>query len=180
MRNLETKADIRKRILTIRKSQSLEEQKKRSQKIQEQVLEHKNFCVASLIFLYMDCQAEVQTGFLLRQCWELGKRVVLPRVEGTEMEFYEVRSLEEVQPGAFGILEPIPLRNVEENGGFMVVPGVAFSKDGYRIGYGKGFYDRYLYRFPGIYTCGLAYVCQMLEQLPIEKHDRKLKEIIYA
>lgn len=126
----------------------------------------------------MDYKAEVQTGMLLEECFKLGKKVALPKVDGDEMDFYPVESLTDVKPGYFGILEPVTTKKVEVNQGFMTVPGVAFTKEGYRMGYGKGFYDRYLERFPKIYTCGLAYECQLVEHLPIEPHDKKLDELI--
>ncbi len=190
---METKAEIRKKILKVRQELCKEEQNRRSLKIQKQVLEHPHFQQAQWIFLYMDYKAEVQTGFLLEKCFELGKRLALPKIDGDVMNFYEVRTREDVQPGYFGILEPVTTREVtpelretagdaakvkNESKAFMTVPGVAFSKDGYRMGYGKGFYDRYLARFPGIYTCGLAYECQIVEELPVETHDKKLDELI--
>ncbi len=180
VRNLETKADIRKRILSLRLEQPQEEQNKRSQEIQKRILNNKHFCTSEWIFLYMAYKAEVQTEMLLEQALKMGKRVALPKVEDTTMDFYEIRSKIEVQPGYFGILEPITSDKVKAGQGFMAVPGVAFSKDGYRLGYGKGFYDRYLARFPGIYSCGLAFSCQMLENLPVQKHDRKLDEVVYV
>ncbi len=84
----------------------------------------------------------------------------------------------DVRAGYFGILEPAGQDKIERQHGFMMVPGVAFSKDGVRIGYGKGFYDRYLKRFPDIYTCAAAYAFQVADSLPFEKHDIKLMEII--
>lgn len=146
--------------------------------IQKKVLAMTAFKEASTVYLYMDFKGEVQTSLLLDECFRQKKRVVLPRIDGDEMDFYEVRSREELKPGYFGILEPVSRDKIDESRGFMVVPGVAFSKDGYRMGYGKGFYDRYLTRYPGIYTCGICYDCQVIDDLIVEEHDRKLDELV--
>lgn len=175
---METKADIRKRILKARQELSQKEQKEKSLLIQKKILANPYFQEAEWVFLYMDYKAEVQTGMLLDECFRLGKRIALPRVTGTEMDFYQVNKKEDVQPGYFGILEPVTTVKIEVNKGFMTVPGVAFTKDGYRMGYGKGFYDRYLAKFPEIYTCGLAYDCQIVDELPVEEHDKKLQELM--
>lgn len=175
---METKADIRKKMLMLRKQMSLEDAQKKSRVIQEKVLAHPKFQVSEWIFLYMDCRGEVQTKELLKQCLKQKKQVALPRVCGDEMNFYEVKGMEDVREGHFGILEPVGQDKVEKQHGFMLVPGVAFSKNGMRLGYGKGFYDRYLKRFPEIYTCAAAYAFQVLEELPAEEHDRPLMEII--
>lgn len=179
MKSLETKADIRKRILKIRETQPIELQKEKSMWIQKKVIQNAEFVGADWIYLYMDYRGEVQTGWLLEEALKLGKKVALPRVQNGEMDFYEVTSKAQVQAGYFGIPEPVTSKVVEEGHGFMTVPGVVFSKNNYRIGYGKGFYDRYLSRYPEIYTCGLAYGCQMLESVPADSHDIQLKEVIY-
>lgn len=170
--------EVRKRILQEREAMPAELQREKSLKIQNQVLENACFKREEWIFLYMNYKAEVQTDLLLEECLRQGKKVVLPRVCGSEMDFYRVKDRKDVQPGYFGILEPVTDKKIQINHGFMVVPGVAFTKEGCRMGYGKGFYDRYLERFPGIYTCGLAYDCQIVKQLPVESHDKKLNECI--
>lgn len=175
---METKADIRRQMLALRKQMSLEEQRNKSRVIQKKVLACLEFQKAEWIFLYMDCKGEVQTKELLMQCLKQEKHVALPRVCSDEMDFYEVKSIKDVEPGYFGILEPTGKKKIEKPHGFMLVPGVAFSKDGVRLGYGKGFYDRYLKRFPDLYTCAAAYAFQVADSLPFEEHDIKLKEII--
>lgn len=111
-------------------------------------------------------------------------RVVLPRVgdraDGTpEMEFfdYEPSSLIE---GAYGIIEPQGDKVcATEEIDLMVVPGVAFTRDGVRLGRGKGYYDRYLAR-EGFraYTVGVCYACQLLRELPSEEHDRRVDIVV--
>lgn len=175
---MDTKADIRKRMLHIRSTIPQIQQNTWSRTIQEQVLKRPAFQNADWIYLYMDYKSEVQTGFLFEECLKLGKHIALPRVHGSDMEFYEVRNRTDVLSGYKGILEPATTHLVQQPKAFMAVPGVAFSRNRMRLGYGKGFYDRYLQRFPDIYTCALAYECQVLEELPCEEHDVPLKELI--
>ena len=81
------------------------------------------------------------------------------RTRHTEMEFYEIHSLFELQPGTFGVLEPVPENSrlvQEETEGLCIVPGLSFDAEGYRLGYGKGYYDRFLSRFSGT-TAGVCY-----------------------
>ena len=106
-------------------------------------------------------------------------RVVLPRIEGDEMEFYDTTA--GMQSGSYGIMEPCattPIAPADID--VMIVPGVAFTRDGARLGRGKGFYDRYLSRagFRAT-TIGLCYAEQIVEQLPLEPHDRHCDEVMF-
>ena len=109
----------------------------------------------------------------------LSCRVVLPRVEGDDMEFFDYTPTD-LKEGSFGIMEPqgstpCPARDID----LMVVPGVAFTKEGGRLGRGKGFYDRYLSRegFRG-FCIGVGYKHQLLDSLPTEPHDRQMDMVI--
>lgn len=146
--------------------------------IQERILGRPQLQCARWVYLYMDYKSEVQTGLLLSECLRMGKHVAVPKVEGNEMHFYEIEDRTDVREGYRGIPEPCTDKRIEEEHAFMVVPGVVFSQDRRRIGYGKGFYDRYLHRFPQIYTCAAAYECQVVEQLPYEEHDVTIRELI--
>ena len=108
------------------------------------------------------------------------KRVVVPRIEGDEMEFYDIA--EGLKKGAFNIMEPIAATPIEPSEiDVMIVPGVVFTRSGARCGRGKGFYDKYLSR-EGFraHTIGVCYPCQIVEKLPTEEHDKVLDKVIYA
>ena len=107
------------------------------------------------------------------------KRVVVPRIEGNEMNFYDIA--EGLQKGAFGIMEPTSAIPIEPNEiDVMVVPGVVFTRNGARCGRGKGFYDKYLSRSGfRAYTIGVCYSCQIVDELPTEEHDKTLNRVIY-
>ena len=112
-------------------------------------------------------------------------RLLLPRVvdtaDGTpSMEFYDYNA-SALTVGSYGIMEPQgTVACAVEEIDLMVVPGVAFSADGVRLGRGKGYYDRYIAR-KGFraYTIGVCYDCQMLGQLPCDEHDRRVDSVIY-
>ena len=118
-------------------------------------------------------------GALARWCAE--KRLLLPRVEGEEMEFCEYRP-GELAGGAFGILEPqqsapCPPEEID----LIVVPGVAFTARGERMGRGRGYYDKYLSR-PGFRAVkiGVAYAHQQVDTLPVEPHDVRMDRVMFA
>ena len=91
------------------------------------------------------------------------------------MEFYQITSYEDLEPGHFGVWEPKVYCPVYEGpSALLLVPGVAFDREGRRIGYGGGFYDRYLEKHPDHHTVGYAYAFQIYEHLPTEVFDRRV------
>ncbi len=139
------------------------------------------FAAADVVALYSPVNNEVATRDLHAAAAAAGKRVCYPKVVGEELSFVEVGSLDDLTSGAFGVLEPTAGRVVEVDGlDLVVVPGVAFDRRGYRLGYGKGFYDRFLATAGqwDVFSVGLAFGFQLCEELPVEKHDRKLAVIV--
>ena len=134
---------------------------------------------ASVVALFISLSDEPQTADFIEQLLGKNKRVVVPRIEGDEMNFYDIS--EGVERGAFGIMEPISKEPIEPSKiEVMVVPGVAFTLDGRRCGRGKGFYDKYLSRNGfRARTIGVCYPCQVFDSLPTEPHDKKLDEVIW-
>lgn len=135
-------------------------------------------CDASVIALFISLPDEPQTATFIEQLSRKNKRVVVPRIEGEDMNFYDIS--EGFKKGSFGILEPTSKTPVKPNEiDVMIVPGVVFTLDGARCGRGKGFYDKYLSR-EGFraYTIGVCYPCQIVEDIPTEEHDKKLDCII--
>ena len=102
------------------------------------------------------------------------------KVQGEIMHFYEITALSDCVPGAFGILEPAgEEKDRITTPGFMLVPGLAFDKNGNRLGYGGGFYDKYLASHEEIITAALGYDFQIVEKVPSEPHDKKMDYLIY-
>ena len=169
---METKQVIRKEIFKRRKEAETTQIVEDSHAIFLALQSLPKFQQAEGIYLYIDCKNEVQTGEIMDEALRLGKRVAAPRVEGQEMVFYEIFSRDDLAPGYFGILEPkdgLPEAIAEE--GLLLMPGVAFDKDCHRIGYGGGFYDRYLQKHSGFYKVAVAFEFQMFAEVPTEPTD---------
>lgn len=124
---------------------------------------------AKTLLTFVSTPIEVDTRAIITAALADGKRVAVPRcVDGTrEMEFYLIRSLADLAPRTFGVLEPVPEQCVlltDFSGSISIVPGLAFDLSGYRLGYGKGYYDRFLsgYTHPKI---GIVYSCCVAHHL---------------
>ena len=170
---MESKKDIRKRVLVKRNSITRESWEEKSHSIYKQVVTHPFFLESEIIYCYIDYQNEVGTRKIIEKAWESGKKVAIPKVESDNMRFYEIQDFAELETGYKGILEPNSGRVVEANEGLIIVPGVAFDKARNRIGYGKGFYDKYLSRFSKLKTLAIAFEMQMVEHVPAEENDRR-------
>ena len=139
--------------------------------ISRRVCQSTLFQHASTLFIYVNYQNEVKTTPIIREAFRLNKTVAIPKISNHSIEFYKINSLEEVARGTFNILEPTTTERVTDKKGVMIMPGVAFDRCCHRIGYGKGFYDRYLKNFPELITIALAYECQIVDSIAYEPHD---------
>ncbi len=177
---METKALIRKRMLGMRDGMEERERGQKSLLIAKQVWAHPAYRKASGLLCYVSCKSEVQTAVLMEHAWKEGKSVYCPKVCGNEMEFYRITGLGDLEAGYKGIREPqdrdemLFSRAVMQEGNYlMIMPGCAFDKEGNRIGYGGGYYDRYLEKHGGIETMAICFEMQIAEKIPSEFHDRK-------
>ncbi|MBR6760966.1 MAG: 5-formyltetrahydrofolate cyclo-ligase [Oscillospiraceae bacterium] len=147
--------------------------------IAQQVLESRSFAKATWIFAYVSMPHEVYTRWLLGECLAKGKRLALPVCDtyAHTMQFYELCSMEELRSGAYRIPVPptaIERRVIPNAASLMLVPMLAFDAQGYRLGAGGGYYDRYLAQYP-IETMGLCYASGFVEALPHDSYDRRLQ-----
>ena len=138
---------------------------------------------ADTILMYHSLPDEVDTHSALDRLLAMGKKVLLPKViSDTEMTIHEYTGKDSLQPSEpYGILEPttpeFPILNSDISI-VVVVPGMAFDKQGHRLGRGKGYYDRFLSRVPNIYKIGVCFPFQILETVPFEKTDVVVDEVI--
>lgn len=170
------KKQLRKELITKRKKMTDEEFSNKSLSICNRLLNNSQYLKSKVIYCYYSVNKEVDLLPFIKQALEDGKIIAFPKVKGQNMDFFEVKSLEELEPGYFDIPEP-PETTPAPKGDLIIVPGVAFSKKGERLGYGGGFYDRFLEHHK-VYTIGVAYDFQIMNSLPTEEHDMKLNEII--
>ena len=144
------------------------------------LLSEEAFADASSVALYFPVNGEVDTRGIFRKCLELEKKAFFPKTRGSDLVFLRTRNLEELTPGAFSLPEPPAdaecARSDELD--LVLVPGVAFDLSGNRIGYGKGFYDRFLKDIPRHIRFGLAYSFQVLKSVPSHRTDVKTGRII--
>jgi len=147
----------------------------RSKHAQESLLDSKEFKSANVIGAYHAFGSEVRTDLIIEQARALGKKIALPSVEGESLAFYELSSGKYLVKGRFGIMEPLPYGPVDRMD-LLVVPGVAFDKKGYRLGYGKGYYDKFLAERK-VASIGLGYSFQLLESLPRGEYDKRLDAV---
>ena len=145
-----------------------------SRLVQDHIIKSKEFAAAMVIGAYYPSGSEVRTSLVIDAARQAGKKVALPRTEGDRMVFYEFGG--ELLEGKFGIKEPKPSSPVD-NIDVVLVPGVAFDLKGCRIGYGKGYYDRFL-SMQHCFSAGLAYSFQVVEELPRGRFDRRLASLI--
>lgn len=164
---------IRKQMKQLRADMTRTERFEKSMRIFEQLITVPEFKRADRIYTYVSMDNEIDTIMLIDYSLSLEKRVFVPRVSGRDMEFYEISDISELSPGYMGIYEP-DINGKEPDysrTGFMCMPGLAFDRSYNRIGYGGGFYDRYLSVENKLYKAALAYEAQLLESIPAQDGD---------
>ncbi len=131
------------------------------------------------VYIYVAADGEVETRQLIEELLQHRRRVLIPAVRGAGvLEWGEIESLDELQPGTLGLLEPPATSDVgDAPAGVAIVPCVAFTAKGDRLGRGGGYYDRFLANFSGP-AIGLAYEVQRADALPTEGHDVALGCIV--
>lgn len=174
-----SKQSIRNRYLSMRNNLSYGERLAKSRKIWELLKQEPVYQSAEAVLVYMDYRSEViTTGLVEELLTDPSKRVFAPRVLGMNISFYEIQTLEELEPGYQGIREPVQNEEkmfthalVKELKSLILIPGAAFDRQRGRMGYGKGFYDRFLADYIELSGAALAFECQIAKNVPMEDHD---------
>ena len=175
---METKKEIRHKIIRLRKEMDPLVWQQTTNTITETVINHPLFLEATDIYCYANYNGETGTLAIMEEAWKLGKSVWFPRVEGSEMNFYLVEQKEDLQPGAYGILEPTGEYKADGYDGLLIMPGVAFDEECHRIGYGGGFYDRFLEKYPEVCRVAVGFSFQILPEVPTEPTDIRPQVIV--
>lgn len=174
-----SKQSIRNRYLGMRNNLSYSERLAKSQKIWELLKQEPVYQNAEAVLVYMDYRSEVMTTGLVEELLaNSSKRVFAPRVLGMNISFYEILTLEELEPGYQGIREPAQNEEkmfthalVKDLNSLILIPGAVFDRQRGRMGYGKGFYDRFLADYVELSGAALAFECQIARSVPMEDHD---------
>lgn len=173
---------IRNANLLKLKNMTDNEYKENSIKIKESLLETAEFKEAKTIAITLSRDTEVETRSVIRMCWNIGKTVLVPKCYPREknMDFRKITNFDQLETAYAGLQEPNPNLTTafdKADIDLIIVPGVAFTKSGFRIGYGGGYYDRFLTDYTGR-KISLAFELQMVSNLPIEEHDLPVEKII--
>ena len=171
MRNLGTKEEIRKKVLKERALLTDDIWQTATDSITASVCGHVWFREAEILYCYIDFRREVGTRKIVERAWQQGKKVCVPKVCGNDMQFYEIRTFSELVPGSFGIPEPSGEGKTFDKNGLMLMPGAAFDTDRNRIGYGRGYYDRFLSEHPDMHTIALGFDMQIVSGIVPDEQD---------
>jgi len=180
MELLTEKQQLRRQMRAARKAIPPQERARMDAALLQNILAHPPYAQADVLLLYVSAGGEADTRGLLESALACGRKVALPKCEGPgEMRFFLVNSMDELTSGAYGIPEPTGREMpVLTSRTFCLVPGVAFTSDGHRLGQGGGYYDRFLAQNPFIRTAGVCYALQLTDSLPHAPHDRVMEAII--
>jgi len=182
-RIIQTKQELRERIIKLLKSQKEEERLTKSLIIQRKLFYMPEFKKACVVLFYASFNGEVDTFSMMEQALCINKKIALPRLntENKDLIPTQIKALGDLEVGSYGIKqptkgEPVALEAVD----MVVVPGLAFDKNHYRLGRGGGHYDRFLKTLPSrIPTVGLAFDFQIVDTLPqIEEHDVPVTHVL--
>jgi 5-formyltetrahydrofolate cyclo-ligase len=178
------KSRIRKDVIRIRDGMDDSEIDKRSRAIESRLISTGEFRESKTVLFYVSTKSEVRTKSMINHALGLGKMVAVPLtdVNSRDIRPFEIKDFEkDLAEGSFGLMEPrrescneVGIDDVD----LIIVPGTAFDRKGNRIGYGKGFYDKLLSKCRDAFTIGLAYDFQLVERIPEESHDVRVKMII--
>ncbi len=147
---------------------------------QQRLVATKLFAVARSLALYSPIYNEVDTSDIFLMARRREKQVYYPRVAGEHLHFVPISSAGQLVPGAFGVLEPAAdLKTSQQVPDLILIPGVAFDRCGHRLGYGRGFYDRYLACCSdNAVRVGFSYSFQLRNALPADAHDQSLDVLV--
>lgn len=173
----EQKKQVRKAMREILKSQDGNFKLNADKKILKNLCENIFVQQADLILCYYAMPEEPATQEFISEMLKQDKKIALPKCDINQkgsMQFYEIKNLspEEIKSGMFGIPEPVKENLVElTNKTVILVPALAFTKQGQRLGRGGGYYDRFLQKYPELYKIGICYDSMLVQNLPCEIHD---------
>lgn len=166
------KKTLRREISAKKRAMTTDEISQASLRLSERFFNTDAYQKAESIYAYLPYNQEVRTEHIILRALSDGKHVAVPKVYGEEMRFLWIENLDQIVPGTYNIPEPIADSPIADDPTALVLmPGLAFDSEGHRIGYGGGFYDRYLAAQPQHPLIALCYGFQLLDHLETEEHD---------
>ena len=173
------KDELRKEIRTKRCELDEDTVRNSATAIWNRLKELKEFKNTSRIYVYHAFRNEVDTCNIIQYGFDHGIEICLPKIHDKTMDFYKITSYKQLKEGYMGIFAPDETtRKVELHHGIVIVPGTAFDNNCNRMGYGGGYYDRFLYKNPNLTKIGIAYDFQIFDTIPVESYDIPMDYVI--
>ena len=173
----ENKSELRKKYRQIRKN--IDRREEKSEAIFKKVAEIKEYKMCRSVAVYISFSTEVETLKFIEKAFKDKKRVLVPKVLGKEMSFFEIEENTELKEGAYGILEPYGAKEGEiDSKTLVIVPGLSFTPMGERLGYGGGYYDRALKGAQTLLKVGVCFEEQISKILPTEESDQRVDLVV--
>ncbi|SFB20459.1 5-formyltetrahydrofolate cyclo-ligase [Acetitomaculum ruminis DSM 5522] len=177
------KTEIRKQIKAKKKELSRQQVVDYSTQIAKRMIESDFYNEADVIYPYIAYNQEVITDLIIEDAWKKGKKVAVPTVVGDVMDFFYITNFDGLKKSDMGIPEPVPSDETLAKGSpkvLIIMPGLAFDRNFNRIGYGGGYYDKYLdsHKETEFLKVALTYDFQILPHLETEEHDYKVDAIV--
>lgn len=181
-----TKQELRKQYRAIRNTFPVDARQRESRQVCEQLTDMQLYREVDAVLCYLSYGSEFETDSLIHKALDDGKTVAVPVIKGTDMIFCRIDSDTEYRQNGYGISEPVSEELVQPelfSSVLMILPGLCYDSEGGRIGYGGGYYDRYLAAHrtgTKLHVVSLALSCQYYDgSIPMEKHDVRPDMIIY-
>ena len=175
------KKKVRKKVKTSLEQLTEENRVEFTKKISRQLFDLNEWKKARVIGITISIPPEVPTLHIIEQAWREGKEVAIPKCnpENKTMQFKKITSFDQLESVYSGLLEPVDsaVKVKPEEIQLLIVPGLAFTKDGYRLGFGGGYYDRFLSGYKRS-TVSLAFDCQLIDEVPTELHDIPVDKVV--
>ena len=173
------KSQLRKEIRLQKEALTEEQIQEASHALTEQFCSHPLYRQTGSIYVYLSYNQEVRTEEIIRRAWADGKQVAVPKIVGEEMRFFLITENTVIAPGYKDIPEPVEAEEAHDPSALVLLPGLAFDPQGHRLGYGGGFYDRFLSKEPHP-TIALCFSFQLLPVLECEAHDIPADAVLSA
>lgn len=175
------KKALRKEIGAVKRAMTGEQIESLSKILTDKFCACEYYKNAASIYAYLPYNQEVRTWEIIRRAWADGKRVAVPRVYGDTMKFLWLESFDEIAAGSWNIPEPtFDEPEADDETALILMPGLAFDPMGHRVGYGGGFYDKYLELHKQHKLVALCYPFQLFDFLDVESHDVPVDLVISA
>lgn len=174
-----SKNEIREQVKSDRMALRQKQETEWDHAICSKILNLRSVRQAFCVYCYISFHHEAGTGKLIESLLDMGKYVAVPKVTGKKLVFYAIFGKCDLESGVMGIMEPKEeCLRISDPFAPVIVPGIAFDREGRRIGYGGGYYDRFFEEEPDHKRLGIAYPFQLFDSVPAEPHDRGMDLVI--